>query len=165
MFFSLLNRAWPWSMFDLVTLYVLSWPIICNNQLPAISPINIKWEEHQQWLNEKLDTKKPEKIREKLIDDSQLYDLKHRWDGCFEIDCSWIKSRPVLHHACNKKEKNRYFIPTSTIIYDINPTLRGLWNWCRLGGGAFKAPPYKNPFRGHFDPIFPHNFSWGIKIT
>ena len=32
-------------------------------------------------------------------------------------------------------------------------------------GGAFKAPPYKNLFRGSFGPIFSHNFDWGTKIT
>jgi len=32
-------------------------------------------------------------------------------------------------------------------------------------GGAFKACPYKNPFRGHFDPNFSLNFDWGTKIT
>ena len=33
------------------------------------------------------------------------------------------------------------------------------------GGGAFKARPYKNPFRGPFGPIFLHRKGWGIKIT
>ena len=32
-------------------------------------------------------------------------------------------------------------------------------------GGADSARPYKNQFRGHFDPIFWHNFDWGTKIT
>ena len=32
-------------------------------------------------------------------------------------------------------------------------------------GGAFKVPPYKNQFRGNFDPIFLHSFYWGTKIT
>ena len=39
--------------------------------------------------------------------------------------------------------------------FSLNPTRRGLWNGHQVGGGgAFKAPPYKNPFRGPFDPIF-----------
>ena len=33
------------------------------------------------------------------------------------------------------------------------------------GGGADSAHPYKNQFRGLFDPIFGHNFDWGTKIT
>ena len=45
----------------------------------------------------------------------------------------------------------------------VNPTRRGLWNGHRVGGGAFKAPPYKNPFRGPFGPIFWHKKGWGIK--
>ena len=32
-------------------------------------------------------------------------------------------------------------------------------------GGADSARPYKNQFRGHFEPIFLHNFDWGTKIT
>ena len=35
--------------------------------------------------------------------------------------------------------------------------------WIR--GGALNALPYKNLFRGHFDPIFSHNLDWGTKIT
>ena len=45
-------------------------------------------------------------------------------------------------------------------------------NWVKMvpkqvftGGGAFKARPYKNLFRDHFDPIFLHGKGWGIKIT
>ena len=33
------------------------------------------------------------------------------------------------------------------------------------GGGAYKVPPYKIPFRGHFDPIFPLYFDCGTKLT
>ena len=32
-------------------------------------------------------------------------------------------------------------------------------------GGAFKARPYKNPFRGPFGPIFLQRKGWGMKIT
>ena len=32
-------------------------------------------------------------------------------------------------------------------------------------GGADTACPYKNQFRGHFDPNFSHNFDWGTKIN
>ena len=32
-------------------------------------------------------------------------------------------------------------------------------------GGADSARPYKNQFRGHFDPILLHNFDRGTKIT
>ena len=34
--------------------------------------------------------------------------------------------------------------------------------WQRV---AFKAPPYKHQFRGHFDPNFSYNLDWGTKIT
>ena len=33
------------------------------------------------------------------------------------------------------------------------------------GEGAFKAPPYKNQFSGHFDPTYSHNLDLGTKIT
>jgi len=47
----------------------------------------------------------------------------------------------------------------------INPTRGSLWNASQVAGGADSARPYKNHFRGHFDPIFRHNFDWGTKIT
>ena len=28
-----------------------------------------------------------------------------------------------------------------------------------------KSPPYKNPFRGSFGPVFSHNCDWGTKRT
>ena len=32
-------------------------------------------------------------------------------------------------------------------------------------GGALNARPYKNQFKGHFDPNFTHNLDWGTKTT
>ena len=32
-------------------------------------------------------------------------------------------------------------------------------------GGALNARPFKNQFRGHFDPIFSQNLDLGTKIT
>ena len=45
----------------------------------------------------------------------------------------------------------------------INP--KGPLELTSFRGWAFKAPPYKNPFRGPFGPVFSHNCDWGTKIT
>ena len=46
-------------------------------------------------------------------------------------------------------------LKTSHNLNYLNPTRGSLWNASRVaGGGADSARPYKNQFRGHFDPIF-----------
>ena len=51
------------------------------------------------------------------------------------------------------------------LAFIFKPTRRGLWNGHQVRGGAFKARPYKNSFRGPFGPIFWHRKGGGIKIT